>query len=155
MPNKPHKEDPRIEPASEPAPMADGTLFRILCTHAQDGSFAGWLDYSGPGNWVYLTGDPGTPGGMTFEDYYHGSERFLVPVGTYVGNDRYLGANGTSGDGPAAWNLWARATGISWNGNGLIMIAANQAQHLIDHGNGYVYWSSSPVTALNCKRVPA
>lgn len=155
MPAKPANEAARTEPASGPAPQADSSQYRIKCTHAVDGSFAGWLDYSGPGNWVYLTGDPNTPGGMTFEDYYKDGSRYLNPVGTYVGNPRYLGANGGAGDCEAAWNYWVRRTAILWDGTHLMQWSGTPAQHLIDHGDGYVYWDTRMDTALNCQRVPA
>jgi hypothetical protein len=46
---------------------------------------------------------------MIFQLYYH-SGAYLNPVGTYVGDPRYLGMDGGSGDGQAAWNYWVRAT---------------------------------------------
>jgi hypothetical protein len=158
---KPANEAARAEPEGQPAPKGDpapqgaGGKYRIKCTHAIDNTFAGWLDYSGPGNWVYLTGSENTPGGMVFQDYYNSGNRYLNPVGTYVGDPRYVGANGGAGDCQAGWNYWARATAVVWNSEGNIAIAGTPAQHLIDYGNGWVYWDSKTDTALNCLRVPA
>jgi hypothetical protein len=153
MPNKPVNEAPRIEAASEPAPKGDSNHFRIKCTHAIDGTFAGWLDYSGPGNWVWLSGPENPPGGMIFYDYYYGGARYLVPSGVYPGDDRYLGLNSTSGNTRAAWNLWARASAIDWDGTHYINSHDNPQQHLIDAGDGYVNWDTRTDTALNCQRV--
>jgi hypothetical protein len=152
MANKPANEAARTEEAGAPAPKPDSNQFRIKCTHAIDGSWAGWLDYSGPGNWVFLSGDPNTPAGMIFELYYH-SGTYLNPVGTYVGNPRYLGMNGGSGDDQAAWNYWSRATELLWDGLHLISARQYPAQHLVDYGNGWVYWGSRTDTALNCERI--
>lgn len=152
---KPANEAPRIEEEGAPAPKPDSNQFRIKLTHASDGTFVGWLDYSGPGNWVYCTGEEEKPGGMIFEDYYNGGNRYLNPVGTYVGNPRYLGLNGATGDSQAAWNYWARATAIVWDGVHLINAYEYPNQHLVDHGGGWVYWESRMDTALNCLRVPA
>jgi hypothetical protein len=154
MPEKPVNEAARSEPSSEPAPTPDSSKYRIKCTHAVDGSWAGWLDYSGPGNWMYLTGDPNTPGGMVFEDYYNTGNRYLNPVGTYVGNPRYAGANGNPGDSQAAWNYWVRATPILWDGKQLIQMSQSTPQHLYDYGSGWVYWGTRTDTGLNCQRVP-
>jgi hypothetical protein len=153
MANKPTNDAARVEKAGEPAPKGQGSQYRVKCTHAVDVSWAGWLDYSGPGNHLFLTGDPNTPGGMKFEDYQW-SGRYLNPVGTYVGNDRYLGPNG-KGDCQADWNLWPYAKGCSilWNGKALIQMSARTEQHLVDEGNGWVNWSGRPDTALNCEQV--
>lgn len=152
MYQKPANEAPRVEAEGQPAPRADSSQFRIKCTNASDGSFAGWLDYSGPGNWAYLTGDPNTPGGMIFEDYYYQGNRYLNPVGTYVGNPRYLGGSAGS---QAGWYYWSGADAIDWNGKGMISMNQTPAQHLINYGNGWVYWDTRTDTALNCQRVPA
>ena len=154
MANKPTNEAARTEKAGGPAPKGDGNQFRIRCTHAIDNSWAGWLDYSGPGNWAFLSGDPNTPAGMIFQLYYH-SGTYLNPVGTYVGNPRYLGMDGGSGDCQAAWNFWARRTEILWDGVHLISARQLPKQHLVDYGNGWVYWDSREDTALNFERVPA
>lgn len=150
--DKPIDEAPRVELEGDPAPEADASEFRIRCSHAADGTFAGWLDLSGPGNWVYLSGTESAPAGMTFADYYYGGERFLNPVGTYVGNPRYLGANGNAGETQAAWNYWSRASAIKWDGHSLIQLGADPKLHLIDYGKGWVYWSASMDTALNFAR---
>jgi hypothetical protein len=159
MYTKPTNEASRIEPEGERAPKGEAVpkgssgQYRIKCTHAIDNTFAGWLDYSGPGNWAFLTGSANTPGGMVFEDYYNKGDRYLNPVGTYVGNPRYLGANGEAGNCQTAWNYWSRATKIDWDGAGPIKFADTPAQHLIDYGNGWVYWDSRTDTALKCQRV--
>ena len=91
---------------------------------------------------------------MIFQLYYH-SGTYLNPVGTYVGNPRYLGMDGGSGDCQAAWNFWARRTEILWDGVHLISARQLPKQHLVDYGNGWVYWDSREDTALNFERVPA
>jgi hypothetical protein len=151
MYQKPANEAARNEPVGAPAPQADGAEFRIKCTHAIDGSFAGWLDYSGPGNWVYLTGNEGTPGGMKFQLYINKGVTYLNPVGTYVGNPRYLGPG--NADSQAGWYYWANAVGISWDGVHMIQMLNTPAQHLYDYGKGWVYWGTGTDTAMNCQRI--
>jgi hypothetical protein len=148
MTENPTDEAVRIEEDSEPAPAADGKQFYIKVTRP-DGSYAGWLSHSGPGDWLWLRDQKH----MRFEDYFWRGRTFLNPVGTYVGNVRYLGTNGGTGNCQAAWNLWGRASEILWDGQHLIQLNANPAQHLIEKPNSFVWWGTDG-TSLNFERVP-
>ncbi len=160
---KPVNEATSTEPVSAPPPSAEGGVgggggnFYIKCTVRSTGTFVGWLDYSGPGNYVWLTGgDPGTPAGMQFNWYTHGGKQYLNPQGTYVGNPRYLGNNGNA---PATicsaeWNYWARCVPIYWQKpDGNLCNDDDHSFFLINQGGGYVNWSNDPTLALKCELV--
>ena len=160
---KPVNEAPSTEPQSAPPPStqlggkAGRGNFHIKCTVRSSGVFAGWLDYSGSGNHVWLSGDdPNTPTGMQFNWYYSGGKQYLNPKGTYVGDPRYLGNNQHNPDwiGQAEWNYWAWCVPIYWQEpDGNICNADNHSFFLINQGGGYVNWSNDTTTALKCELV--
>lgn len=158
---KPVNETPSTEPESAPPPSTaatgDGAVnFHMKCTVRQSGIFAGWLDYSGPGNHLWLSGDdPDKPTGMKLTWYTSGG-LYLNPQGTYVGDPRYLGNNGNDDKwtGTADWNYWARRTAVRWEKpNGPIFYSKNPNIFLVNQGGGWVNWSSDLTLQMICEPV--
>jgi hypothetical protein len=120
--------------------------YRVKCVMEKDGEFVGWLDSSN--NWLSFTGtDPNKVSGSTVYTYEYGGEKFIARVGS----SRYIGDNGNQGqgDGPAAWNLWSRATYVEWiEPSGRICIYHNKGQHLCKGDDGGLYWSDKDEHSL-------
>lgn len=121
--------------------------YRVKCFTEKDGAFVGWMDSSG--NWLSFAGtDPNKVSGSTVYTYEYENEKFI----TRAGSSRYIGDNGNKGqgNGPAAWNLWSRATYVEWiEPSGRICIYNNKDQHLCKGDDGGMYWSDKADNALS------
>lgn len=139
-------------PQTQPSGIADPVAgaYRIQC-YDRDGNLKGWLDSYN--NWLWL--NPNQPD-ASFYDYSYGGELFICNGSRYVGDN----GNEGKGDTAAAWNLWARATGIAWKSidggpTAFIHIAKTPGQILTWDSNTYVYWATNEQIGLCCKKVPA
>ncbi len=107
-------------------PMA--RTYAVRCFNQRNGKFLGWLESDG--NWLSLNGDdPARPpdSGYVRVRWYEGQYLNRTDSSRYIGDN----GNGSGGNTRAAWNLWARASGVAWTEpDGEIFMKSNPDQRL-------------------------